>query len=53
MQTRGERIEFLSDEPEALLGRILAALAEANLPVLESGVRAPDLENAFLEILRG
>jgi ABC-2 type transport system ATP-binding protein len=52
MQTRGERLEFLSTDPAGLRGRIEAILSEAGIPVLEWSTRTPDLENAFLELLR-
>jgi len=52
MQTRGERLEFLSPDPSDLKARIERILSEAGLPVLEWSTRTPDLENAFLELLR-
>jgi len=52
MQTRGERLEFLSTDPAGLRGRIETILSDAGIPVLEWNTRTPDLENAFLELLR-
>ena len=52
MQTRGERLEFLSTDPAGLRGQIEAILSQAGIPVLEWSTRTPDLENAFLELLR-
>jgi ABC-2 type transport system ATP-binding protein len=52
MQTRGERLEFLSADPQELRREIEAILSRAQIPVLEWSTRTPDLENAFLELLR-
>jgi len=52
MQTRGERLEFLSTDPSGLRREIEAILSGAGIPVLEWSTRTPDLENAFLELLR-
>ena len=52
MQTRGERLEFLSTDPVGLRLEIETILSRAGIPVLEWNTRTPDLENAFLELLR-
>lgn len=52
LQMRGERLEILADDPAALRARIHPILATRGVDVLEWRVRKPDLENAFLELLR-
>ena len=44
MQTRGERLEFLSADPPRLRREIEAILSRAQIPVLEWSTRTPDLE---------
>ncbi|HNY30532.1 MAG TPA: ABC transporter ATP-binding protein [Fibrobacteria bacterium] len=52
LQMRGERIEILADDPGALRSRIEPILSSRGMDVVEWRVRKPDLENAFLELLR-
>ncbi len=52
LQMRGERIEILCADPDELRSRIEPRLIEGGLGILEWRVRTPDLENAFLELLR-
>ena len=52
LQMRGERLEILTPEPEAAKARIASELAAHDITVLEWRTRKPDLENAFLELLR-
>jgi ABC-2 type transport system ATP-binding protein len=52
LQMRGERLEILTSEPEALRERIATMLSDREIDVLQWRMRKPDLENAFLELLR-
>lgn len=52
LQTRGERLEVLCDHPSSVRERIEQILSNAGIEILESRIRPPDLENAFLELLR-
>lgn len=52
LQMRGERLEILAVDPDATRATIEPLLARHDIHVLEWRTRAPDLENAFLELLR-
>lgn len=52
LQMRGERLEIFCAAPDELRSRIEPLLAAGGQEVLQWRVRKPDLENAFLELLR-